>query len=270
MSDPVLQPEQFSAENRPHASAQEQTRPFDIVPLPSKGLLYKDSPLAGKDSIEVFYLTAKEEDILTAPNLLKSGKVMDHLLRAVLVDKNIDPQQLLLGDRNAILVWLRSTGYGAEYPVKITCSECGESFEHEFDLAALNVRFLEIQPDDDGCFTTELPVTKKTIRVKLFTAADDDAIDETVKKRAKKLGGTGNPMTTRLLAHIQDIEGMTADQVRQFIVTLNARDSRHIRKFIADLEPSVIMRQDATCTECGELNEEVVIPITTRFFWPDS
>jgi hypothetical protein len=270
MSNPILQPEEHANENRPApAPQQSDTRPFDVVPLPSKGLLYKEGPLAGLEAIEVYYLTAKEEDILTAPNLLRSGKVMDHLLKAVIINKKIDPAQLLLGDRNAILVWLRSTGYGKEYPVPLSCKHCGKTFAYEFDLAELDVRFLDTEPDADGLFAIDLPVSQKTARIKLLTAADDERVDSAVDSRARKLGGTGNPMTMRLFEHIVEIIGLDATETRKLIETMPVKDTRTIRKFIAGIEPSVIMRQDATCTQCGELNEEVVIPITPSFFWPD-
>jgi hypothetical protein len=271
MTDHILQPEEHANENIPVSSADQQpSRPFDIVPLPSKGLLYKDGPLAGKEALEVYYLTAKEEDILTAPNLLRSGKVMDVLLKAVMVDRKIDVSQLLLGDRNAILVWLRSTGYGADYPVALQCEHCNRKFEYTFDLGALDVRFLECEPDDEGLFGLDLPASKKFVRLKFLTGADDEELDKMIRMRAKKVGGTGNPMTVRLFKIVADVEGLDDNEKRRFLETLPAQDSRTIRKFIFNNEPTVLMQQDAECTECGEENAEVVIPITPRFFWPDS
>jgi len=267
MSDPVFQPEEHAAENATRSGELSNQRPFDIVTLPSKGLLYTEGPLKGKEELEVYYLTAKEEDILTAPNLLRSGRVMDHLLRSVLVDRSINPEDLYLGDRNAILVWLRSTGYGAEYPVDISCRFCNSTFEHEFDLSELDIRFLEKEPDEEGLFY--LPVTKKTVRVRFLTVADDYAVDKLVEQRAKKTGGSGNPMTAKLMAHVRDVEGLEPDARKNFIESLPVRDSKAIRSFISKYEPSIVMRQDAKCKSCGELNEEVVIPITQRFFWPE-
>jgi len=271
MTDPILQPEEHAAENTPHGSIdQKPSRPFDLVTLPSGGKLYKTGPLANTEELEVYYLTAKEEDILTAPNLLRSGKVMETVLRNVLVDRSIDAKKMLLGDRNAILVWLRSTGYGAEYLVNLNCNVCNKKFEHEFNLAELNIRKLKINPDEDGLFDVSLPVTKKIARVSFLTAEEDDAVDAAIENRSRKLKGTGNPATLRLMAYVKEVVGISADEKKSFIENLPVKDSRTIRKFMHDNEPCVIMQQDAKCTMCGEINEEVVIPITSRFFWPDS
>lgn len=270
MSNPILQPEEYENDNRSHASGSQPSRPFDEVLLPSRGKLYASGPLAGKEAIEVYYLTAKEEDILTAPNLLRSGKVMYHLLKSVLVDKSIDPDKMLLGDRNAILVWLRSTGYGSEYPVNINCKHCNSRFLHEFDLSELNIRSLELEPNDDGLFEHTLPASKKTVRIRFITAEQDAAVDKSIEARAKKLGGTGNPMTLRLMAFVEEVVGLDQDEKKKFIETLPVADTRSIRKFIADNEPAIIMRQDAECTECGRINEEATVPITEHFFWPDA
>lgn len=271
MADPIFQPEEHSQESRPQGSAdQTPTRPFDTVELPSRGKLYTEGPLKDADSIDVYYLTAKEEDILTAPNLLKSGKVIDHLLRSVLVNRDIDPTQLLLGDRNTILVWLRSTGYGSDYPVNLACKHCGKTFEWEFDLSTLDIRYMDSDPDEDGTFPIELPASKKTARIRFLTAKEDAQIDKAIEERSRKLKGSGNPMTMRLQAYVSEVEGLDADGKRNFIQTMPVRDTRKIRKFIADNEPSVIMKQDARCTACGEVNEEATVPITERFFWPDA
>lgn len=271
MSDPILHPEEYANDVRSsYTDPAASSRPFDLVSLPSRGKLYTTGPLAGKEAIEVYYLTAKEEDILTAPNLLRSGKVMHHLLRSVLVDKKIDPEKMLLGDRNAVLVWLRTTGYGAEYPVQMKCKHCGKSFVNEFDLANLDIRFLQLEPDADGLFEHTLPVTKKTVKLRFLTAEQDTELDKMIESRAKKLNGSGNPMTLRLMQIIATVEGLDQDEKKRFIETLPVRDSRSIRQFISDNEPAIIMRQDAQCTECGTVTEEATIPITEHFFWPDA
>jgi len=270
MADPILQPEEHANEQRATASPTESIRPFDVVKLPTLGKLYTDGPLAGVEYVEVHYLTAKEEDILTSTNLIQSGKMIDALLRSVLRDRTIDPQKMFLGDRNTILVWLRSTGYGAEYEVELQCGACGDRFAHTFDLSALDVRELDITPDEDGLFSLDLPVTKETVRLRFLTAEEDAEIDKQVALRTRKLGGGGNPMTARLLAYVKDVVGKDDNERKAFIESLPVRDTRAIRKFIADYEPSVVMQQDAQCTKCGHLNEEVGVPVTAQFFWPDA
>ena len=101
------------------------TIPTEIVELPSKGALYPpDHPLHGEETIEIKYMTAKEEDILTSQSLLRKGLAVERLLKSVVVDKRIDPKSLLVGDRNAVLYATRITGYGAEYPARVTCGNC--------------------------------------------------------------------------------------------------------------------------------------------------
>lgn len=271
MANPMLDPEGFEGEQRPTATPSEPSRPYDMVELPSHGLLYPEGhPLHGKTHIPVFYLTAKEEDILTSPNLIRSGKLLDHLLKAVIVEKGVEPEDMLLGDRNTIFVWLRSTGYGSEYSASLRCQHCGEQFTNTFDLAALDLRNLQVTPAEDGLFEVKLPTTGKTARVNFLTAREDAEVDSMIEKRAKKLGGTGNPMTAKLFAYVKDVDEVPADDLKSFIESLPVADSRAIRKFIADNEPTILMRQDADCTECGETNEEVPIPIGTSFFWPDA
>lgn len=270
MADPVFQPEEHANESMSQGTPLEATRPFDIVQLPTKGRLYTEGPLAGRDHVEVYYLTAKEEDILTAPNIIQSGKMLDILLKSVLKDRSIDPAKMYLGDRNTILVWLRSTGYGAEYPATIQCEFCSSHFINTFDLSSLDVRTLDIEPDEDGLFSVQLPATKRIARVQFLTAEADAALDAAIEQRAKKLGSGGNPMTARLQAYVQEIDGLEPDAKRGFIEQLPVADARAIRKFIADHEPSVVMKQDAVCTECGKTNQEVTVPVTARFFWPDA
>ena len=258
-------------EIKPKSSKEEFTIPFDIVPLPSKGLLYRDGPLAGKDTIEVHYLTAIQEDILTSPNLLQSGKMLDALLASVIKDKKIDPTQLVLGDRNAIVIWLRSTGYGAEYPVRIRCGSCGNSWVNEFDLAALEVRQLDIEPDKDGLFSLELPKSKKTIRFCLLTAEDEMNILKRVEAIQKKQGSqVDSSMSLKMMASIVDIEGNTDSMnIKNFVESMHVKDAKEFRDYVNKIEPGVLMTQDCECPACGEVSQEV-IPIRGNFFWPDS
>lgn len=268
MANPILDPEGYENESR-SSSPVELTRSFDVVELPSRGKLYKNQ-LKDKTHIEVYYLTAKEEDILTSSNMLSSGKMFDYLIKSVLVDKSIDPSQLLLGDRNTILTWLRSTGYGSDYPVEVKCSYCNNRFVNEFDLSKLEMRYLDIDPDEDGLFEITLPVSKRRVRVSFLTAGEAALIEERISTRSKKLGGSGNPMTEKLMSYIKEIDGISNQDKKSFIERMPVKDSREIRRWINEHDPDLIMKQDVKCVKCGELNEEVTIPITVNFFWPDA
>lgn len=267
MSDEILK----KANVKPKSSGEEYAIPFDTVPLPSKGLLYSDGPLAGKDSIEVHYLTAIQEDILTSPNLLQSGKMLDTLLHSVIKDKTIEPEKLTLGDRNAIVIWLRSTGYGSDYPVQIRCGSCGHEWAHEFDLGTLDVRELEVKPDSDGLFSFEMPTTQKAIRFKLLTSADELAILKRVEAIQKKQGSSvDRSLSLKMMASICEVDGEQDPMlVKMFVESLPVKDARAFREHMGEMEPGVLMTQDCECPSCGNVSEEV-IPIRGNFFWPDS
>lgn len=266
--DDILKP----AEIKPKSSSNEQFAiPFDIVPLPSRGKLYKTGPLAGQDMIEVHYLTAIEEDILTSPNLLQSGKMLDTLIKSVVKNKTIEPEKLLLGDRNAIMVWLRSTGYGAEYPVKIGCNQCSNEFIKEFDLGSLEVKYLEEEPDSDGHFSFTLPVSRKTITFKLLTSEDELTIIRKVESMQKKMGTPiNNTNTLKLMTSVVAVDGNSDPvAIKKFVETMPIKDSKAFREFVNEFEPGIIMKQECVCPQCGNTSQEV-IPIRSNFFWPDS
>ena len=104
------------------------------VDLPSRGSVYPvESNLHGKEALEIRSMTAKEEDILTSRSLLKQGKAMTMLLQSCMLDKSIDPDEMLVGDRNSILVAIRMSGYGQGYACSVDCPLCAESFDEEFD-----------------------------------------------------------------------------------------------------------------------------------------
>ena len=125
--------------------------PRDYVMLPSKGRIYPtNSPLHNLEEIEVRHLTAVDEDILTSRALLRSGKAIDTMLGNVIMNKSVNVNDLISGDKNAILTFLRITGYGPEYEVEIDCPGCNENLKHEFDLSKLTMRFLDVNPVNEG------------------------------------------------------------------------------------------------------------------------
>jgi len=245
--------------------------PFDVVSLPSKGLLYTSKELAGVESLDIHYLTAIQEDILTSPNLLQSGKMLDALLTSVLKNKSINPQELTLGDRNAIIIWLRSTGYGADYPVRVKCKDCGNEWINDFDLSSLAVVELELVPDADGLFSFTLPTNENEIRFRFLTSEDEMNILKRVEAIQKKQGSSiDNSMSLKMMASIAEVDG-ERDQllIKRFVEFMPVRDARAFREYVNSVEPGINMEQDVECPSCGEVNGEV-IPIRGNFFWPDS
>lgn len=249
--------------------------PAELVPLPSCGKLYPaDSPLFEKDTVEIFPMTAKEEDILSSRALIKQGKAISTLLKSCIVDKSIDVDKLVIGDRNALLVAIRITGYGREYDAKITCSECSEEQSHCFDLAKLPIKRLKKDPIVNGSnsFSYMLPQSKKEVVFKLLTGADENDIDQTTKrlKKAAGISGQDNTITLRLLFHLISLGGESDRQkLAQIVRFLPASDSRVFRKHIEDISPGIEMLQEVTCGECGNI-EEVDVPLGVEFFWPSN
>lgn len=247
--------------------------PQELVPLPSMGKVYPpETPLYGLESIEIKAMTAKEEDILTSRALLKKGTVISELIKSCLIDRSIDSLQLLSGDRNALMIAIRITGYGPEYNVELECAECGVKSPHGFDLGALPIKRLEIDPIQPGAnlFEYELPYSKKRVRFKFMTGRDEEEILVTNEKQKKLALGSESNVTTNLLYSIVSIEGITdRGKIAGFVKNMPARDSLALREYIKENEPGIIMRQDTTCDACGH-TEEVSMPLGVTFLWPQA
>jgi len=246
--------------------------PVDVAPLPSQGRVYPASTsLHGKEVVSIKAMTAKEEDILLSRAYSKQGTTVIELIKSCLVDKSIDPSDLLLGDRHAILVAIRITGYGAEYCVDATCPACNTTSEHNFDLSTLPLRNLEIEPVKQGIneFAFTLPVTKKNVTFKFLTGKDDLEITQTNERRKKLLGEQAdNVVTSRLAYQIVSIEGVTdRNKITTFVNNMPARDSRALRLYIDKHEPTLEMTTTMICNACGA-SSEVALPIGMNFFWP--
>jgi len=247
--------------------------PRDFVMLPSKGVIYPvDSPLHGLEEIEVRHLTAQDEDVLTSRSLLRSGKALDAVLNNVILNKTVKADKMISGDKNAILTFLRITGYGPEYVVQIDCPSCGADVKHEFDLSTLSMRFLDVSPIAAGenRFEYTLP-SGNQIHFKFLTTEEENAISDQLEK-AKKM--TNSPfdsnVTTRLKHQLVSVNGDDNNAtINQFVDVMSVRDSRAFRKYFDEIEPDVMMKQDFNCPHCGHRGE-VEIPITVGFFWPDS
>ena len=247
--------------------------PVDLVPLPSQGLIYPvESGLNGVETVEVRSMTAKEEDILTSRALIKKGTVITELIKSCLVNKNLDVDMLTSGDRNAIMTALRVTGYGAEYSVSVACPACGTEQKQEFSLAELPITRLECQPVAPGAnlFPFKLPVSGKTVHFKFLTGKDEAEID-LIQQRQKKQGAkTDSLVTTRLLASIVSVEGVTdKNKIAHFVRNMPARDSLKLRNYMDKEEPGIEMKAWMTCIECDE-HSEVNLPLGASFFWPDA
>ena len=237
-----------------------QTFPSEEVTLPSKGLLYpKDHPLA-KGTCEIKYMTAREEDILTNQNLIKNGTVIDKLLKSLIVTKfNYD--DLLIGDKNALMIAARVLGYGGNY-----------EFEYNGEKQLVDLSKLEFVNIDEKLwangnnFEYTLPSSKNKITFKLLTHGDEMKISREVKSLQKINADSDSTLTTRLKYMITSVEGQTeTKQIREFVDNyLLARDSRALREYIKEVQPDI----DLTFFPPGSSNRRA-IPIGLSLFWPD-
>lgn len=246
--------------------------PTELVPLPSLGLVYQEgSPLHHMESIEIRAMTTKEEDILTSRALLKKGTVITELIKSCLVDKSINPYEMLSGDRNALMVAIRITGYGPDYSIDIECPSCNVKSEQDFNLAELPIKPLEIQPVATGknVFEYVLPYTKKVVRFRFLNGRDEEEIMITQEKQ-KKVASNDTLVTTNLLYSILSIDGIEdRAKLASFIRNMPARDSLALRNYIKENEPGIEMKSRMECPSCGH-TDEVAMPLGVTFLWPNT
>tara|TARA_R110002074_G_C12553326_1_gene666813 strand:- start:7046 stop:7792 length:747 start_codon:yes stop_codon:yes gene_type:complete len=239
----------------------------EIIDLPSKGKVYgKDSPL--KDGkIELKYMTAKEEDILTSQNLIKKGVVVDKVLDSLILTEGVKTNDLIIGDKNAVMVAARILAYGPEYTAEVTNPNTGETAVHTFNLA--DCPFKEISEDITGnTFDMELPVSKTKIKFRLLTGKDEKEIENEIKQQ-NKLGSQVSPeLTTRLRKVITEVDGDSEQStINQFVNNMLSRDSLFFRQSISKVSPDIDLTQEV---EIGGDVVRVDIPMTINFFWPDA
>jgi hypothetical protein len=242
----------------------------EMVGLPSKGLLYPEGSPLRNGSIEVKYMTAKEEDILTNQSYIKSGVVIDKLLQSLVVSP-IDFNDILIGDKNAILIAARVYGYGPHYVFNYTNPGTNEDEEVMIDLTQVQDKEIDeslVKTPGVNEFEFELPASKRKVTFKLLTQRDENNIQLDLKNQRKMKREA--ELTTRLKHTILSIDGDTDKAtIREFVDTeLLAVDSRALRNYIKDMSPDV----DLTFNfegEDGTIVNNVQIPIGVTFFWPD-
>jgi len=237
--------------------------PTETVELPSKGLLYpEDSPLSS-GTIEMKYMTAKEEDILTNQNYIQKGIVIDKLLQSLIVTEGVDYSNLLSGDKNAIMIAARILAYGKDYQVEI------QGKQVTIDLSEIenkDVNLTEVKRGQNE-FSFTLPYTKNDVTFKLLTHKDEQVIEREIAGLKKIDKDNITTSTTRLKHLITSVNGLTDKKdIREFVDNfLLAKDARALREEYSRINPDV----DLTVYPDG-FEEGVDLPITIAFFWPDS
>tara|TARA_R100000908_G_scaffold51984_1_gene27277 strand:+ start:681 stop:1409 length:729 start_codon:yes stop_codon:yes gene_type:complete len=235
--------------------------PSEEVDLPSKGLIYPEGHPLSKGKIEIKYMTAKEEDILTNQSYIQKGTVLDKLIESLIIDKDINYKDLILGDKNAVLIAARILGYGKSYTFTLN----GKS--HTVDLSEVdNKKFDDsLISKGENNFSFTLPHSGNKITYKILTGHDDTKIDQELRGLKKINKEASHELSTRLKYMITSVNGDSERKtVREFVDNyLLAIDSRALREHIRNTQPDVNLDFDL------DGDEEVTIPIGVSFFWPD-
>ena len=238
--------------------------PTEIVELPSKGLLYPEGHPLASGKIEMKYMTAKEEDILTNQNYIKQGVVIDKLLQSLVVTK-FDFDDLLIGDKNAIMVAARVLGYGKDY----TFTYNGE--EITVDLSELPNIELDESTTIKGTnsFPYTLPHSGTNITFKLLTGKDEKNIDKEIQGLKRINKNSSSDISTRLKYIITSVDGEDDQKtIRDFVDNyLLARDSTALRSHIKLIQPDIKL---TFIYKGPNGEEEVAVPMQVQFFWPDA
>ena len=236
--------------------------PTEVVELPSKGLIYPKDNILSSGEVEMKYMTAKEEDILSNQAYIQKGIVLDKLLQSLIVDKNINYDDLIVGDKNALFMAARILGYGKDYSFEYN------GMEYTVDLSTLDPRPFDESSITQGVneFHFTLPSTNTPITYKMLTGHDEKKIDRELAglKRLDKMSSA--ELSTRMKYMITSVGGDEETKtIREFVDNyLLAKDSRALREHMRETQPDVDMQYVL------DSGEEVTIPIGLNFFWPDA
>lgn len=267
MSDEII------LQRNPSVSKSQSTFPTEVIDLPSKGLFYSSNSPLRTGRIELKLMTAKEEDILTSPNLLKKGLAIDKLLESLIVNKDIKIGDLLLGDKNAIIFAVRRLAYGDKYgPLELNCPKCQAKNTVTIDLSLLKQKEIDetqFEPNTN-VFEYTLPNSNYVVQFKLLNDDDEKSIERDNLAFSKINKVTSSEVTSRLKKMVVSINGETDPiKLKTLIDNMPSRDSLALRQYIREITPDIDATFNFTCSECGA-EERVAVPMTVSFFWPDT
>jgi hypothetical protein len=251
--------------------AEKFTLPTETIELPSEGKIYDLANPLSAGTVEMKYMTAREEDILTNVNLLRQGIAIEKMLQS-LIKSPIQYDDLVLGDRNALLIAARILAYGSAYSFEYTDSENGDNKEIiNIDLQELKNKVINLSTfNNKNEFTLELPASKNTITFKLLTVGDEKKIDQEIKGFKKATNIQAGELTTRLKHQILSVNGdYEQKSVRDFVDNyLLAKDSNALRSYIASISPDIDLKVNFTLSSGREVEQS--LPLTAEFFFPGS
>jgi hypothetical protein len=233
--------------------------PHDVVPLPSKGKFYVNK----KKSLKVGYLTASDENILLAQN--NRENLMISLLRSKIYEPDMRPEDLLNGDVEAIMVYLRNTSFGPNYRLSVTDPETGKIFNTEILLTELYSKDTLVEPNENGLFETTLPKSGSNVKLKPLTLGESNEIDRIVETYPS--GRVAPRQTIKLSKMVVEVDGITdREQISKFIDNMPIMDSKYIKNFMYDNEPRLDLRQTIIAPSGKEVVADILFGV--EFFRP--
>jgi hypothetical protein len=264
-----IQPQTPDYQETQSPAKKEYPFPTEVITLPSKGLCYPESNPLSKGEITIKLMTAKEEDILTSTNLIRKGIHLDKLLESVVVEPGVNINDLLIGDKNAILVTSRILAFGTDYEVTVNDPVEKEPVEVSIDLSTIKIKEVDesiLNRNNEYSFT--LPVSKTPIKFKLLTHGDEVAINKDIEASEKTLK-SGNEITARYRRIITEVDGVRDfGTISNFVANrLLAGDSKALRKYMTEITPDLDLTFDYTSPYSGE-TEALRIPFGVNFFYP--
>jgi hypothetical protein len=252
-------------------SEQKFTVPTELIDLPSKGLIYPKENTLSSGQVEMKYMTAKEEDILTNVNLLRQGLAIEKMLKS-LIKAPINYEDITLGDRNGLLIAARILAYGKDYSFMYKNPNTGEEEKLTIDLQNLKYKELDWSLfNNKNEFEFKLPKSGNVVTFKVLTVADDKKIDEEIKGVKKNLGLEAGIISTRLKHQILSVNGdYSVKTVRDFIDQgyLLSMDSIELRKYISSITPDILMNTPVILSDGTQIDLD--LPMTIDFFFPGS
>jgi hypothetical protein len=247
--------------------------PTQIISLPSEGKCYAVANPLSKGTLEIKYMTAKEEDILSSQNLIRKGVVLDKLFESVVVQLGVNPDDLVIGDKNAVFLATRVLGYGPDYDVEVTDPFSGEKQKVVIDLSEIQTKDIDLSIlNPENRYELELPLSKKKITFKLLTHKDEKDINAETQamERLSKNKDNSSDVSTRLKYMIVSVDGDTdRGTIGKFAKNMLAKDTRAFREYVKTISPDLNLKYDFVSEITGE-EEALDIPFGINFFYPSN
>ena len=228
---------------------QDFSLPHDVVKLPYEGKFYKNK----KKSVKVGYLTAADENIIMAA---KAEEMIMSLLRAKIYEPDLRPDDMLNGDIEAILIFLRNTSFGSEYKIQVIDPVTGKKFPSEIQLDELDIQKVQQEPDEDGCFSVTLPKSQVNVKIRPLTYKELVEINKMVD--TYPTGRVAPKVTWKLQKQIVSVNGdTTPQQIAKFIEGLPIMDSKFIKRFLDENEPRLDLRRSVIAPSGEKVDVEI-------------